>query len=275
MIQSAATPAVALMGTEGLYVTGDDHLLLTVSNSLAGVAVALSGRQLHKSGDVVPFSEPHTPASDRSATTRVARLARGWLQHLTVTVTTGAPIGGQTFARVDLVRGEGAGRIVLATLAAGYVTARNGLAWPGSALRSSIEGAGALRSITGADPAAGAEVSETVPTGARWALRALRVTLVTDATVANREVALTFDDGVTVYAEYPSSVNQTATQSRAYTASPAGVRGGAATSLAIMIATAPIVALSGHRIRTLTTGLAGGDNFGAPQLDVEEWIEGA
>ena len=42
------------------------------------------------------------------------------------------------------------------------------------------------------------EWSETVPTGARWQLLALMVTLATDANVANRFPALAIDDGALV-----------------------------------------------------------------------------
>ena len=52
-----------------------------------------------------------------------------------------------------------------------------------------------LTRITGADPAAGAEVSEAIPTGKLWErLYALWVTLVTDTGVANRTVDVIFVD---------------------------------------------------------------------------------
>jgi hypothetical protein len=85
----------------------------------------------------------------------------------------------------------------------GYVTDTSRLSFPGSPIRSSIEGPGVLRSITGTNPAANAEISETVPTNARWRVHAIRFTLVTDANVANREVALTLDDGAAVFARSP------------------------------------------------------------------------
>lgn len=131
-------------------------------------------------------------------------------------------------------------------------------------------GAG-LSVVTGTDPAANVEVSETVPANARWRLLALRVTLVTDATAANREVALQFDDGTTAYYTVSAGANQAASLTRQYSAAPAGLRGAAATGTDILIAAPSGVMLpAGHRIRTSTTNRQATDNFGAPLLLIQE-----
>lgn len=59
--------------------------------------------------------------------------------------------------------------------------------------------------IVGANPAAGAEVSETVPAGETWCLLGVRVTLVTSATVATRQPILTLDDGTNIFFENPAA----------------------------------------------------------------------
>jgi hypothetical protein len=119
---------------------------------------------------------------------------------------------------VDLVRGPGAVGGVTATLLQGPVSSLQRIAWPGSLLLSSLDVAGILRSITGTDPAAGAEISETVPTGARWRLRALAATLVTSATVANRTVSLRVDDGTTGYFGTDAAGTQPASNTIRYNA---------------------------------------------------------
>jgi hypothetical protein len=77
-----------------------------------------------------------------------------------------------------------------------------------------------LRLITGTDPAANVEISETVPTGARWKLRSFRFAFVADANVANRTIVLTIDDGATTLFETSSAVAVTAAQTPVYNAAP-------------------------------------------------------
>jgi hypothetical protein len=265
-------PALA---PHGIYVAGDEFLLVTSLNALASVRLTVSGRMLTREGRLTPFVESHIPNSDRTAATSAIKLGEGWLQEITAIATGAAPTLGQTFVRVDLVRGEGAGQTVHATLLQGTATAAQRLAWPGSPIDTTLESPGALRSLAGSDPAAGAEIAETVPTGARWRLQSLRAALVTDATAANREVAIAFDDGTNTYAEAHSGVNQAASLTRQYTAAIAGIRGAAATGTGILLAIPAVILPAGHRIRTSTTNLQAGDNWGAPRLLVEEWLEGA
>jgi hypothetical protein len=92
------------------------------------------------------------------------------------------------------------------------------LAFPGVPIASPLDGGGALRSIAGTTPGAGAEISETVPTGARWELLAFQATFVTSAAAANRVPQLTLDDGTTVYFRLGAALNQAAslTQRRSW-----------------------------------------------------------
>jgi hypothetical protein len=265
-------PALAPHGT---YVAGDEYLLVTSLNALASVTITVSGRVLTREGKLTPFVDSHVANSDRTAATSRIGLGEGWLQEITAIAAGATPTLGQTFVRVDLVRGEGNGRTVHATLLQGEVTAAQRLAWPGSPLNTTLDSAGALRSLTGTNPAANVEISETVPTGARWRVQSLRAALVTDANAANREVAITFDDGTNVYAEAHAGANQAASLTRQYTAAVGGVRGAAATGTGILIAMPSLILPAGHRIRTSTTNRQAGDDWGAPQLLVEEWLEGA
>lgn len=129
-----------------------------------------------------------------------------------------------------------------------------------------------LSVVTGTDPAANTEVSETVPANARWQLLSVRVQLVTDATAANREVALQFDDGTTPYFNSSAAANQAASLTRQYTAASAITRGADATGTGIQIAlpASELWLPAGHRIRTSTTNRQATDNYGAPTLLVRE-----
>ena len=266
-------PRPALAGWPGYYFTGEDHLRITSWNSVTSVVVTLTGRFLHLDGHIEPFSERHVPNTNRTAATDTFRRAEGWLLDLSAVVTGATPLRGQTFLRVDVVRGFGAVDTVLSTLLRGYVTSGQRLGWPGSPQEDPLDGQGALRSVAGTDPAANTEISETVPTGARWRLLAASFTFVTDANAANREVALVLDDGTTTLLTSPSGFTHTASLTRRYSAANLGAQTAPTqgTDRQILIPDLRLPAAS--RIRTSTTAIQATDNYGAPQLLVEEWLE--
>lgn len=270
----AARPRPALVDAAALYVTGEDHLRLTSFNGLAAVELVVEGRFVECAGRLVPFSERHVPNTDRTAASSLYTLGEGWLCNVQVRASVAAPLQGQTFVVVELVRGRTGAIQPLTCVLQGYVTSTHRLAWPGSPIASSVDGAGVLRSITGTDPAAGVEISETVPAGARWRLLSLHTHLVTSATVANREVVFVFDDGATGYAEVPAGASQAATLTRQYSLTRGVQRFAVATSDVLSVPAPDILLPAGHRIRTATANLQAGDDFTAPQLLVEEWIAG-
>ena len=115
---------------------------------------------------------------------------------------------------------------------------------------------------TAADPAAGAEVSFTVPTGEVYIVHAVTVELVTAVAAANRRVNLTLDDGTTKCAEIPSPADHIASLTRQYSwfngDSVANVGGGAYS----MGLPAYLLMWGGYRIRTLTEAIQAADDFG-------------
>lgn len=130
-----------------------------------------------------------------------------------------------------------------------------------------IPGAGrAVLWIAGSDPAAGVEATVTTFLNAQSgpaSILSVSVQLVTDATVANREVVLIVDDGsTTVFASIPSGVTQVASQTRRYTFGLALPRGAGAQSLDVVAPLPPVAVFNGWRVRTSTVGLQAGDNFG-------------
>jgi hypothetical protein len=275
-------PAPALIGGAPLYLTGEDAIRLTAFNAAANVRLALRGRFLpvqqsaHEPPSTVGvFESELVPTTDRLATLRTTPLGEGWLLDWSLVAVAGTPKIGQCFAVVSLVRGGAGATIDFATLGQGYVTNVRRLGGPGVSLQSGspFDGAGVLRSFAGTNPAAGAEISETVPTGARWRFISLRATLGTDATVANRAPVLTFDDGATAYAGAAGNFNQAASLSFVYHFGAVGVNH-VQTSVAAMVSTpGNLVLPAGHRIRTITGGIQVTDDWSAPQLLVEEWME--
>lgn len=255
--------------------TGADALQVSSWNALASVRLTIRGYTRAIDGRVAPLNETHLANTDRTINSTVHPLPEGELRALTVFVTGAAPIIGQTFVRLQIIRGLASSGIVLASLAADYVTAVQPLAVPGSPVKRSVEGPGAIRSITGTNPAPGAEIIETVPTGARWRVQSMQTRLVTSATVGTRQPRLRADDGVTTFAAMPQWLTQAASLTRDY-AWLSGAPNTAVVESGLGAMGIPSFRLlAGHRLRTETVGFDADDDWAAPQLLVEEWLEGA
>ncbi len=256
-----------------LYITRDDILVLRVRNSVAGINVTCRGRYLGRDGQVHRFSEFVVPTSDRASNNLQIELDYGFLLSVTVAVgETEVVRRGQTFVQVFLQHGS-VEAVYQQLLVSDYVTQQAPVGWPGGILRSSIEGPGMLRSITLTDPAAGVEISQVVIADARWRFISLHASLVTAAVAGARVPVLVFDDGANTYFQMEAGVNQGGGSTVFWTWSIHGHKETSAVFSRPAIGVAPMVLLQGHRIRTTTQALDPGDNWGAPQLYVEEWIE--
>jgi len=273
-LNPADLAATAIAMPAPFFMSGEDSLELGILCGATGETLTCAGRFMTIDRQIRTFEMRVVPSAARVMTTVVESLGQGWLLNFTAWPTSGNPNYGEMWARVRVLRGRSGATSILGTLAYGYVTLQQGISFPGTTFRNPLEGPGRIRSITGTDPAAGVEISETVPTGARWRLIAFRALLVTDATVANRFPLLLIDDGVsTNFASDPPEA-QVASGSWSW------VFGGGVTRLAGVSAVRAwamannLTLLAGSRIRTQTVGIVAGDNWGAPQLLVEEWLEG-
>lgn len=79
-----------------------------------------------------------------------------------------------------------------------------------------VQRGGILKVVSGADPAAGAEVSDAVPAGKTWRLHGVLLQLVTSATAATRRTHLVLDDGTTVFYRRGSNATQAASLTQNY-----------------------------------------------------------
>lgn len=273
----------ALVGGAPVYVTGEDRLKLTVRNGLAGVTVRLTGRFLaapRTEDDDPPgvqaFQQELVPASDRTSSTILLPLGTGWLINAEVLVSAGSPLVGQTYAVLSLVRGDAGATLDLETLAAGYLTALQRIATPAGSIQSSLAGAGALRSIQNAAPAAGADFTIAVPAGARWELLSLFATLTTAVAVANRVVTLTIDDGTHVFLKSSQQQQQAASLAWDYFWAP-GDQNQSSGNVLLVTSSLPhrVFLGGGFNLNAVTANLQAADAWSAQQVLVREWIEGA
>lgn len=126
--------------------------------------------------------------------------------------------------------------------------------------------------IAGADPAAGAEALITVPAGEIWELLSVLVVLVASAAAANRQAQLIIDDGTNILWQSDSPSNQIANETRTYVAGSGLERQdvGVPTSTKQWALPTGLVLAGGYRIRTLTTAIDAGDNYGIPRAVVKK-----
>lgn len=129
-----------------------------------------------------------------------------------------------------------------------------------------------IKRVASADPAAGAEIEQTVPAGTWWVLMGVQLQLVTSATAANRRPALVVDDGTTEVHRLRVGVDQAASLTRTYIFTPSvdAEVDRSATFLEMIEPLPELVLPGGYRIRTVTANLQAGDNYGPAQLFVAE-----
>jgi len=146
---------------------------------------------------------------------------------------------------------------------------------------------GNLLTQSGTAPAVASEIADVVPASAFWRLFAAEVVLVTDANAANRLVNLFIDDGsggtITRQLLLTDTTAQTATLTRTHgwysgtdnvnTAS-VSITDGAITLLAKfpMSLQKGILLPPSSKIRTITTNIQVGDQYGAARYIVEEYL---
>jgi len=256
------------------YVTRDDVLQLTIAAPAVQTTVNLSLRFMSAQGEVLPRYETFT-VGPTTGTPVIETLqnAEGYLLSASV-FTPNAPRG-QCFVSLAIKRGGGTGDNTFGDiLLQGYPGQVGGIAYPQTQIQDPLSGRGRIRVVTVANPAAGADWSETVPAGVTWQLLAVNATLTTSSAVANRDVTLVATDASSdVLWQSSPGLNQGASTALGY----AFFQGNSiAASLVAYLATLPIAMrlLAGFIIKTSTANIQAADQWSAIVLTVEEFIGG-
>lgn len=263
---AAGSPPVAMR------LTGNDRGLLTCYNSVAGATVSLFSRILTFDGKLVEVQQDFSPAATRAAVTQPWEPGDGYLLSLML-ATTSTVRRGQLYCRVDLQRGLQTTPLIYATLLNDYVHLGYRPTWPFAVQSAPTAGAGMLRSLNLANPAAGTDWAQSVPTGARWRLRGGTATLVTAVAAGTRQVALIVDDGATTLFTIEAATTQAPSLTQIYSLIPGDTLTTLiATQLPVLIPL-DLQLFAGWRIRTSTTTIAGADQWSGINFLVEEWLE--
>lgn len=203
----AATPITGRVTPASFpfYTSGEDNLRLLTYNSAPQVHLKVNARLLDNDGRPKPQSWDATPNTDRTLKIDEFTLSGLTLLNVTVFASIGLPQIGQTFIVLQLIRGSGLQALVLGTILQGYVTAIQGLGWPGSPIQNASDGQPAVRLVNGTTPGLGAEINEVVPTGARWRLVYFQGFLTTSAEVFDRAPRLSYNTGTPAFIHLPVS----------------------------------------------------------------------
>lgn len=133
----------------------------------------------------------------------------------------------------------------------------------------------ALIQVNGTSPAAGAEVSETVPAGKWWGLQSVSIPLVQGITNTPQPI-LVIDDGTDVIIElFGATTAQAVSTTCRYNWAPGLPLSALVGATTNVHATAPLpedlILGPGFRIRTVTLGIAATSDYGVPSLYVAEY----
>lgn len=262
-------------GGSPTYLTGEEALRVS-SFSSASPTLTISARVLGPDNKIRPVQFQQAGNNTRAVSVgTIQSLAEGWLLGITIRYAAGGAAALNTYVLVELVRGLGASAIVVQTLAAGFLSPNMPFHWPGGPSLLPLDGPGHLRSITGTTPAATSEISETVPTGARWELLTFSYTFVTSAVVSNRRTTVIIDDGATTFWSSAAQAVQAASLTVKYWRAQ-GLVAPYADSDGAQIMPIPfnLKLGAGFRLRTSTAGFGAADQYSAVQYLVREWMTG-
>lgn len=162
---------------------------------------------------------------------------------------------------------------VVYVLTSGFVYAQKGISYPNNQLHDVMPGRGAIKTYTSANPAAGDELSLTVPTGRIWRILALNFQLVASATVANRRVRVRLQTNVGLDIAVFGVTDQTASQTMNYSFAQVGVISDEVDNTRIQIALPQEIYLGQDDfLGTDTINLQSGDNYSVMNVLVEEFF---
>lgn len=215
------------------------------------------------------FTLSQTLAADGSQTTSTFRLPDIpiWIS---VIDTEGNSEQGDCFITVNLLINDD----IAWCLVSGLVYAQKGITWPNNTMEDLKPGHGRIKVVLGSDPAAGAEISETVPNGRAWKIHTLRLNLVTAVAAAARRVHVVITSAGLPILDVFSDIDQAASENRMYSVANFGGTDDSADDNDILIPfPKDLILPENTTITTQTTNLQAADNWAAPNLFIEEFFE--
>lgn len=259
-----------------LYVDVDDQLIVQAASSQTAEVVTVNVRLLLPNGRIEDMQFIVRPTSTRTVLRQSFGLAQGYILSASA-VAAVAVTRGQTFLRIATQRSASGTGNPAQMLFADYVTTQATSAYPNGRVLSPNEGPGWITPFVVANPAAGADWLQAVPTNARWRVRGWNATFTTSVVVANRQIKAVVSGLGSFVWDSCAVVNAVA--SGTYIVSAGGITPYACIDpLTIVLGLPPDLvitstSLAAQNILTLTSGIQVADQWGAIKLLVEEWLD--
>jgi len=176
---------------------------------------------------------------------------------------------GQTFCRLSLMLdGE-----IIHEFASGWVYTQKSISWPGGENQDLRPDGGFLGEEVSADPAAGSEISITVPAGEIWKINAIRYQLTTDANVASRTPHLIFTLPTSTIIDLYNAANQQASSTKKYSYAPTGNPIDTQSDDDFFTSIPQnLMLLPTSTITTETVAIQAGDNYSAMSVYIERFF---
>jgi len=258
-----------------LYVRPEDAIDVYVNNIASGVSLQLNMRFLLQDGSVQPMQYVISPTTDGSLTfKRISGLPEGYLLSIGIGNLGNGCKRGQCYVSCAYTRLSFSTFSGSQVLFARYVESDPICGWPYPFIESPGDDPGFFDSIAGSTPAAGADFVVTVPARQTWNVLSLQTNLLTNATAVTRAVELVIDDGLTITTIIGDNGGSDPNTQRIYcwTAGGTFLRSGIVTvtnnTLPLNMRLRP-----GSRIRSSTGSLQAADQWAAPNVLVQKWVE--
>lgn len=261
-------------GSVPFYVDDRDLIAVQVWTLITAAPMRVWARILDLQGIIQTFEWTFTPASASLLASYRAPLIAGYLLSVGVYATTGTPHRGDTWAVISLERIAVSGNRNAVALARGYITNADSLSWPANNFSYSIEGPGRITRDTTAAGGAGAEYTYIATGAIRVMLRGMLLTLTTSGVAATRRVHLQFQDNSgSIVADIPSQTTQTASLTYTYYFFPYGFTPTVVGTQVFVNIPPNLPIVANWKIKTATDLIDTGDQYSAPALWLETWIE--
>lgn len=257
------------------YIGAGNFLRISLFSSQSSVVIRIVWRMLLPDSTIIQNAQDLVTNSNRAEQVAFIPLTEGFILSIVAYAPNTSLRRGMAYVRCAVTQSNNVSISIGnmgELLCQGYIESNALVAYPGGANGYGFEARGNIRSITGSTPAAGANISETVPTSAMWALYAFRFSLTTSAAVATRNVVLLLDDGTSTFSHVVVVTSQAASLAYNY-AFNAGNAVNAFIAPNLSLGFSPLMYIpGGFRIRTSVLNMDAGDQFAAPQYLVEEWL---
>jgi len=243
------------------YVDVDDTIILGTIQPLDTKAVNATIRILRPHGAIETVFLQLTPGFAGTLYTVSQQLLEGYILSAGITLTSNTALLGPCYAWLTLRRfGAGLGNLTR-TLISGNLQLNRAISWPERQALSPTEEALQILTFSIGNPAAGVDITYSVPVAMRLTLFVFGAQLVTSATAGTRTATLEILFGGNVVAAIDATATQAPSLTRHYTGYGNGFAGGSGGTNIYWPLPSPTVLAGSMQLVTSTANLSATDQW--------------